>query len=198
MDASAPGVQRTPLESWDQTRKMARVVLEGVRATPVGDSATTRAAVERMLDHTAIATAADCVGGISRTLDLSVQYAKAREQFGRPIGSFQAIKHKCASVLLDLESARSAVLYATWAASVLHADVARVAPMAKAFCADAYVRAATECIQIHGAMGFTGSIRLDLYLKRAQNDQVFLGGSDHHRQRLADQLGIGAQPGAVR
>jgi alkylation response protein AidB-like acyl-CoA dehydrogenase len=190
VEADAPGLDRQPLETWDQTRKQARLTFDGVLATRIGTAESAEPAVNRMLDHTAIAVAAECVGGAARVLDMSVEYAKVREQFGRPIGSFQAIKHKCASMLVDLEAARSAALYATWAASVEHEDVPRVASLAKAFCADAYLTAALENIQIHGGIGFTWEHPAHLYLKRAKNDQTFLGGSDLHRQLLADRLGI--------
>lgn len=121
---------------------------------------------------------------------MSVEYAKVREQFGRPIGSFQAIKHKCGTMLVELEASRSAVLYATWAASVDNDDVPRVACVAKAYCADAHLAAAGENVQIHGGIGFTWEHPTHLYLKRVKSDQTYLGGSDLHRQFLADRLGI--------
>jgi alkylation response protein AidB-like acyl-CoA dehydrogenase len=187
--ATAPGVTCEPLASMDFTRKIARLTFESVAAQRIGATDATPA-VERMLDRIAIALAADSVGGLARVLDMAVQYATVREQFGRPIGSFQAIKHKCASMLVDLEAARSAVLYSTWAASVDHEDTPRVAPLAKAFCTDAYVAGAGENIQIHGGIGFTWDYPAHLYLKRAKNNQTFLGGSDLHRQLLADRIGI--------
>ena len=121
---------------------------------------------------------------------MSVEYAKIREQFGRPIGSFQAIKHKCASMLVALESSRSAVYYALWAVSAGDPDERTVAPLAKAYCVDTYLRAAGENIQIHGGIGFTWEHPAHLYLKRAKSSQVLLGDSDFYRQQLADRIGI--------
>jgi alkylation response protein AidB-like acyl-CoA dehydrogenase len=123
-------------------------------------------------------------------LEMSVEYAKIREQFGRPIGSFQAIKHKCASMLVDLESSRSAVYYALWAVSAGDPDEQTVAPLAKAYCVDTYLHAAGENIQIHGGIGFTWEHPAHLYLKRAKSSQVLLGDSDFYRQQLADRIGI--------
>lgn len=198
IDSSATGVNRDRLGAWDESRDLTRVVFDHALAVRLGDATVTREAVERMLDHTAIALAVDSVGGISRTLDMAVEYSKTREQFGRPIGSFQAIKHSCASVLVDLESARSASLYATWAASQLHPDVPRVASLAKAFCADAYVNAAAENIQIHGGIGFTWEHSAHRYLKRAKSNQTLLGSSSEHRQRLAAHLGMPGETGGSR
>jgi alkylation response protein AidB-like acyl-CoA dehydrogenase len=121
---------------------------------------------------------------------MAVEYAKVREQFGRPIGSFQAIKHKCASMLVELESSRSAVYYALWAVSAGDLDVPKLASLTKAFCADTYLNACGENVQIHGGIGFTWEHPAHLYLKRAKNSQLFMGSSDFHRQRLADLIGI--------
>ncbi|MEV5559283.1 acyl-CoA dehydrogenase family protein [Nonomuraea wenchangensis] len=184
------GVSRTPLDCMDQTRKQARVVFDGARARRLGTAAGAERAVTAMLQHTAIAVAAEALGGTAKVLDMAVEYAKTREQFGRPIGSFQAIKHKCATMLVELESSRSAVMYALWAVSAGHEDVPMVASLAKSFCVDAYLSAASENIQIHGGIGFTWEHPAHLYLKRAKNLQSFLGSSDQHRQLLADHLGV--------
>ncbi|MCX0272781.1 acyl-CoA/acyl-ACP dehydrogenase [Nocardia zapadnayensis] len=189
VDAAAPGLERTPLPTMDQTRKLARLTFADTPAERLV-SADAEGAVARMLDLTSIALAADSLGGTGRVLDMAVEYAKVREQFGRPIGSFQAIKHMCASMLVELESSRSAVYYALWAAATGHADVPVVAPMVKAHCVDAYLQAAGDNIQIHGGIGFTWEHPAHLYLKRAKSSQALLGGSDFHRQLLADRLGI--------
>ena len=186
----ASGVQRTPLATMDQTRKLARIVLDGAPARRLGTTSGAERAIEQMLDLTRIALAADALGGTGRVLDMSVAYAKTREQFGRAIGSFQAIKHKCASMLVDLESSRAAVLYALWAAATEQADRPVVAPLVKAHCVDIYLAAAGENIQIHGGIGFTWEHPAHLYLKRAKSSQALLGGSDFHRQLLADRIGI--------
>ena len=184
------GLAREPLPTMDQTRKQARVTFDGTPARLLGTVAGAEAALATMLDRAAIALAADALGGTGKVLDMSVEYAKIREQFGRPIGSFQAIKHKCASMLVALESSRSAVYYALWAVSAGDPDERTVAPLAKAYCVDTYLRAAGENIQIHGGIGFTWEHPAHLYLKRAKSSQVLLGDSDFHRQQLADRIGI--------
>jgi alkylation response protein AidB-like acyl-CoA dehydrogenase len=189
VEAAASGLERTPLPTMDQTRKLACLTFADTPAERLA-SADAEGAVARMLDLTSIALAADSLGGTGRVLDMAVEYAKVREQFGRPIGSFQAIKHMCASMLVELESSRSAVYYALWAAATEHADVPVVAPMVKAHCVDAYLQAAGDNIQIHGGIGFTWEHPAHLYLKRAKSSQALLGGSDFHRQLLADRLGI--------
>ncbi|MEU7818727.1 acyl-CoA dehydrogenase family protein [Pseudonocardia sp. NPDC049154] len=189
VEAGADGFERTPLATMDQTRKLARLTFADTPAVRVGSGDATPA-VERMLDRTRVALAADALGGSGRVLDMSVQYAKVREQFGRPIGSFQAIKHMCATMLVDLESSRSAVYYALWATATDQEDVPVVAPMVKAHCVDAYLAAAGDNVQIHGGIGFTWEHPAHLYLKRAKSSQALLGGSDEHRQLVADRLGI--------
>jgi alkylation response protein AidB-like acyl-CoA dehydrogenase len=190
VDADANGLTRTALETMDQTRKQARLEFAATPARLVGSLDEGEAAIGVMLDHSMVALAAESLGGTSKVLDMAVEYAKVREQFGRPIGSFQAIKHKCASMLVDLESSRSAVYYALWAVSVNDDEVPKVASLAKAFCVDAYLAACGENIQIHGGIGFTWEHPAHLYLKRAKNAQAFLGSSDLHRQRLATLIGI--------
>jgi alkylation response protein AidB-like acyl-CoA dehydrogenase len=186
----AGGLAREPLPTMDQTRKQARVTFGGTPARLLGTVAGAEAAIATMLDRSAIALAADALGGTGKVLEMSVEYAKIREQFGRPIGSFQAIKHKCASMLVDLESSRSAVYYALWAVSAGEPDERTVAPLVKAYCVDTYLHAAGENIQIHGGIGFTWEHPAHLYLKRAKSSQVLLGDSDFHRQQLADRIGI--------
>jgi alkylation response protein AidB-like acyl-CoA dehydrogenase len=189
VESAAEGLGRTPLPTMDQTRKLARLTFAGTPAVRLGGG-DPAAAVERMLDLTRVALAADALGGSGRVLDQSVEYAKVREQFGRPIGSFQAIKHMCATMLVDLESSRSAVYYALWAAATDHEDVPVVAPMVKAHCVDAYLQAAGDNVQIHGGIGFTWEHPAHLYLKRAKSSQALLGGSDHHRRLVAERVGI--------
>ncbi|MFI5427213.1 acyl-CoA dehydrogenase family protein [Aeromicrobium sp. UC242_57] len=179
----ADGFASEALATMDQTRKQARLTFDATPARLIGSVAAAPAAVATMLDRTAIALAAESLGGSAKVLDMAVDYAKVREQFGRPIGSFQAIKHKCASMLVDVESSRSAVYYALWAASVGHEDTPQVASLVKAFCADAYLSACGENIQIHGGIGFTWEHPAHLYLKRAKNVQLYAGSSDFHRQQ---------------
>ncbi|MFI5953150.1 acyl-CoA dehydrogenase family protein [Cryptosporangium sp. NPDC051539] len=190
VDGNAPGLTSEPLHTLDQTRRLARLTFDDAPARLLARPEPTAAAVETMLDRTAVALAADALGGTGQVLDMAVDYAKVREQFGRPIGSFQAIKHKCASMLVELESSRAAAYYALWATAVGHDEASIVAPLVKAHCIDAYLFAAGENIQIHGGIGFTWEHPAHLYLKRAKSSQALLGSSDHHRQVLADRINL--------
>ena len=147
-----------------------------------------------MLDHTldvaAIALAAEQLGGAQRALDMAVAYAKVRQQFGRPIGSFQAIKHRCADLLLEVESLRSAVGYAAAAVAAGSTEVRVLAPLLKAYASEVYSHVAGENIQIHGGIGFTWEHDAHLYLKRAKASELFLGDASYHRERLATRIGL--------
>ena len=143
-----------------------------------------------MLDLAAVALAAEQVGGAQEVLEMAVQYAKDRVQFGRPIGSFQAIKHKCADMLLEVESAKSAAYYAGWCAAELNDELPSVASLAKAYCSEAYFHAAAENIQIHGGIGFTWEHPAHLYFKRAKSSELLFGDPTYHRELLAQRIGI--------
>ena len=132
----------------------------------------------------------EMVGGAQKVLDMSVEYAKVRVQFGRPIGSFQAIKHKCADMLLEVESGKSAAYYAAWAAAEDNEELPVAASLAKAYCSDAYFHAAAENIQIHGGIGFTWEHDAHLYFKRAKSSEILLGDATYHRELLAQRIGI--------
>ncbi len=129
-------------------------------------------------------------GGAQACLDMAVEYAKTRLQFGRPIGSFQAIKHKCADMLVQVESAKSAAYYAGWAAAEDNDELPVVAPLAKSFCSEAYFHCAAENIQVHGGIGFTWEHDAHLYFKRAKSTELILGDPTYHRALLADRLGL--------
>ncbi len=144
----------------------------------------------RVLDLASVALAAEAVGGAERCLEMSVEYAKTRVQFGRPIGSFQAIKHKCADMLLEVESAKSASAYAGWAAQEDPDELALVAPLAKSYCTEAFFHCAAENIQIHGGIGFTWEHDAHLYFKRAKSSELLFGDPVHHREILAGRLGL--------
>jgi alkylation response protein AidB-like acyl-CoA dehydrogenase len=190
VDRGAPGLAAELSSTMDKTRKLARLTFAGTPARLVGADGQAGGAVARMLDLTAIALAAEQVGGAQRVLEIAVGYAKIREQFGRPIGSFQAIKHKCANMLLEIEAAKSAAYYAGWAAAEDDAEVPVLASVAKAYCSEAYVHAAAENIQIHGGIGFTWEHPAHLYFKRAKSSELFLGTPDYHRERLLQGIGI--------
>jgi alkylation response protein AidB-like acyl-CoA dehydrogenase len=186
----ASGLTRTPLATMDQTRKQARLEFSGTPAKLLGTEGEGWPVLSRVLDLAAVALAAEQVGGAQKCLDMSVDYAKVRVQFGRPIGSFQAIKHKCADMLLEVESAKSAAYYAGWAAAELNDELPTVASLAKAYCSDAYFHAAAENIQIHGGIGFTWEHDAHLYFKRAKSSQLLLGDPTYHRELLAQRIGI--------
>ena len=186
----APGLTRTSLSTMDQTRKQAKLDFAGTPAKLIGTDGGGWAVLSQMLDLAAVALAAEQVGGAQMCLDMAVEYAKVRVQFGRPIGSFQAIKHKCADMLLEVESAKSAAYYAGWCAAELNDELASTASLAKAYCSEAYFHAAAENIQIHGGIGFTWEHPAHLYFKRAKSSELLFGDPTYHREQLAQRIGI--------
>jgi alkylation response protein AidB-like acyl-CoA dehydrogenase len=190
LPGDAPGLTRTPLTVLDRTRKQARLELDGAEATLIGSEGDGWRVVSGVLDLAAVALAAEQVGGAQRCLDTAVGHAKARVQFGRPIGSFQAIKHKCADMLLEVESARSAAYHAAWCASERADELPAVASLTKATCSDAYCHVAAENIQIHGGIGFTWEHPAHLYFKRAKSSDLLFGDASYHREQLARRIGI--------
>ncbi|MBI2711010.1 MAG: acyl-CoA/acyl-ACP dehydrogenase [Actinobacteria bacterium] len=190
VDADADGLTRTALPTMDQTRKQAKLDFAGTPARLLGTEGQGWAVLSRVLDLAAVALAAEQVGGAQLVLDMAVQYAKDRVQFGRPIGSFQAIKHKCADMLLEVESAKSAAYYAAWCASELNDELPSVACLAKAYCSEAYFHAAAENIQIHGGIGFTWEHPAHLYFKRAKSSELMFGDPTYHREMLAQRIGL--------
>ena len=186
----APGLTRAALPTMDQTRKQAKLEFSGVKAEPLGEEGAGWAALSKTLDQVAVCLAAEQVGGAQKCLDMSVEYAKVRIQFGRPIGSFQAIKHKCADMLLEVESSKSAAYYAGWAAAEDNDELPVVASLAKSYCSEAYFHAAAENIQIHGGIGFTWEHDAHLYFKRAKSSEILFGDPTYHRELLAQRIGI--------
>lgn len=185
VDGKAPGLSRTPLATVDRTRRQARLDLSATPARPL-----TGVSPAGALDLCAVALAAEQVGGARRCLDAAVDHARRRVQFGRPIGSFQAVKHLCAEMLLELESARSAALYAAHAASRHSAELPEAAAVAKACCSEAYVRVATDSLHVHGGLGFTWDDDAHLYFKRARSSAQLFGDARYHRELLAHRIGI--------
>jgi alkylation response protein AidB-like acyl-CoA dehydrogenase len=190
VDGEASGLTRTALATMDQTRKQAKLEFEGVAGLLIGEDGDACPVLQKTLDLAAVALAAEQVGGAQRVLEMSVEYAKTRIQFGRPIGSFQAIKHKCADMLLEVESAKSAAYYAGWAAAEDNDELPVTACLAKAYCSEAYFHAAAENIQIHGGIGFTWEHDAHLYFKRAKSSELILGDPAYHRELLAQRIGI--------
>ena len=188
VEGQASGLNRRQLATIDTTRRQAeltftRTPARRLDADPTSTSTSIAAALRGTLDRATIALACEMVGGARALLNSSVEYAKLRMQFGRPIGSFQAIKHKCAEMLLEVELAASAARYAAAAIDEQDREVPALASMAKAMASDAYMRAATESIQIHGGIGFTWDQDTHLWFKRAKSSEVMLGDASHHRER---------------
>ena len=188
VDGSAGGLTRTSLATLDQTRKLARCEFSSVAGRLIGSPGD--APLAKVLDVAAIALAAEQLGGAQRALDMAVGYAKIRHQFGRPIGSFQAIKHRCADLLTEVESLRSAVVYAAAAVAEDSPEVPMLASLVKALASDTYFHVAAENIQIHGGIGFTWEHDAHLYFKRAKSSELFLGDGSYHRERLAARIGV--------
>lgn len=187
------GLVVKPTDCLDLTRKLADVELADTPATLLGDAGAAAPALARALDAGAIAIAAESVGAAARCLEASVAYAKSRIQFARPIGAFQAIKHKAAEVMLELESARSAAYWSWWVAAqpnVAARDLTEAASVAKTSCNEALSRAAAENVQIHGGVGFTWEFDCHLFYRRAKVAELLFGDPTWHRARLAAQLGF--------
>jgi alkylation response protein AidB-like acyl-CoA dehydrogenase len=188
------GVARTALPTLDQTRRQAEIVLTQARvpaAALIGDDEGGGWPIlSRALDLGAVALAAEQAGGARRILELTVDYLKERVQFGRPIGSFQAIKHRCADMMVQVESAANAARYAAEAADAGDPEFPLLASMAKAYCSDAFYACAAESIQLHGGVGFTWEYDPHLYFKRARASAQLLGDSRTHRERIAAGIGL--------
>lgn len=190
LNSDAAGLTREALSTMDQTRKQAKLTFADTPATLIGTDGGGWDVLSTVLDLTAVALAAEQVGGAQLVLEMAVQYAKDRVQFGRPIGSFQAIKHKCADMLLEVESAKSAAYYAAWCAAEMNDELPSVASLAKAYCSEAYFHASAENIQIHGGIGFTWEHPAHLYFKRAKSSELLFGDPTYHRELLAQRIGI--------
>jgi alkylation response protein AidB-like acyl-CoA dehydrogenase len=185
VDADAEGSTRTPLETLDMTRKQAKVVLADTPATLLGERGVGSAALARTLQQACVALASEMVGGAQWCLDTATEHANTRVQFGRPIGSFQAIKHKCAEMLIEVEMAKSAAYYSAWAASEHDSELAVASSLAKAYCSEAFFDVAGKTIQVLGGIGFTWEHDAHLYFRRAKSSEIYLGDGDYHRDVLA-------------
>ena len=189
LPGNAEGLERQPLQALDPTRKLAHLTFRGVRAEPLGEPEGAAAPLGRVLVEAAVALANEMVGGAQRMLDSAVDYAKLRMQFGRQIGSFQAVKHKCADMLLEVELAKSAAYRAAAAVADGEAEAPALASLAKAAASDAYLAAAANCIQIHGGVGFTWENDTHLWFKRAKASEAFLGDAAYHRELMMRHMG---------
>ena len=192
VDPSAAGLTLAPVQGMDFGTRWTHVTLDGVRATEtLGAPGAAAPVLEALLRRGAIGAAAEMLGAARRCLDMAVEYAKVREQFGQPIGSFQAIRHKCADMLLEVENSYSAVYYAAWASDAGAEDADVAASIAKAYVGDAARKVCSEAIQVHGGIGFTWEYDLHLYFKRAKALETMYGDADHHRELITRQIAGG-------
>lgn len=185
--AEAPGLERRPLKALDPTRKLARLEFRAVEAEllgELGELGGAAAPFAKTLTEAAIALASEMVGGAERLRESALDYASLRMQFGRPIASFQSMKHKQADMLVDVELAKSAAYYAAAAAAEDDAELPALASLAKACASDAYMQTAIHTIQIHGGIGFTWDNDTHLWFKRAKSSEVFLGDPTWHREQM--------------
>jgi alkylation response protein AidB-like acyl-CoA dehydrogenase len=188
VERAAKGVGVRVLKTMDQTRKLCEVTFDGAsvgRDAVLGEVGAGWTLLDRLVDRAKVAVCAEMCGGAQKVLDMSVAYAKVREQFGKPIGSFQAIQHKCANMMVQVESAKSATYYAAWAVANDVPEAHLAACMAKAYTSDAYRFVSAEGIQIHGGIGFTWEHDMHLYFKRAKGSEVTFGDATHNRELVA-------------
>ena len=186
VDARSEGVKRTPLAGIDRTRKVAHMEFDNASARLIATDGGASDFLTRASDLGIVSLAAEQIGAAQRCLDMAVDYAKSRIQFGRPIGSFQAVKHRCADMLVRVEGARSAASHAATIADSADADdLATAASVAKMVCSEALLQAALDNMRIHGGIGFTWEHDAHLYVRRAKATQLIYGSPDYHAERLA-------------
>jgi alkylation response protein AidB-like acyl-CoA dehydrogenase len=188
VEPGADGVDVRPVRTLDLSRPQAVVTFAGAPAQRLTTGGTGERVLARALDVALVALAAEQLGGAQACLDLTVAYVRERSQFGRAVGSFQAVKHTCADLLMRVETARSAVARAV-RPDLAEAELAEAAAVAAVWCAEAFAVVAAECMQLHGGMGFTWEHDAHLYFRRARADAALLGGPAHHKERLAALLG---------
>jgi alkylation response protein AidB-like acyl-CoA dehydrogenase len=184
VNAKAPGLKISPMTAMDLTRKLYVVAFNN---TPT-EEISARTDLARAFDVATAALCAELVGGMQRTLDITVEYAKTRKQFGKPIGTFQAVQHQCADMYLETESSRSAVYYAGWALEENSPDASTAVSIAKMYASDAARTVGNRGIQIHGGMGFTWENDVHLYYRRAKGSETAFGDSTFHRERIASAV----------
>ncbi len=186
--AAAPGVGITQLKSVDTTRRVTRVTLDGVRVEGdrlLGAPGAGWPVVRRTLDRAIVGLVIEMVGTAQRALDMAVAYAKERIQFGKPIGGFQAIKHKCVDMMVEVENARSLAYYAAWTVDETRAESRQAVPMAKAYASDMCKNVCSQAIQVHGGIGFTWEHDIHLFYRRALASEAAFGASPVHREIVA-------------
>ncbi len=187
---NAAGLERARLEAVDATRKLARLTFSGVEAELLGTEGGAAGSLQATLDIAAICLANEMVGGAERLRESAIDFASMRYQFGRPIASFQTLKHKAADMLLEVELAKSAAYYAAAAADEADPELPALASLAKASASEAYMQTAIHTVQIHGGIGFTWDNDTHLWFKRAKSSEVFLGTAAYHRERLMQMWNV--------
>jgi alkylation response protein AidB-like acyl-CoA dehydrogenase len=188
-----PGLSVTLLPTMDQTRKLCEVGLKDVAVGPealMGQPGSGWAPLARVIDRATVALCAEMCGGAQKVLDMTVEYAKIRQTFGRPIGSYQGVKHKAADMLVDVENSKSITYYAAWAMDEGVPEGPLAVSMAKAYVSDAYRRVSGAGIQLHGGIGFTWEHDLHLYFKRAKGSEFTFGDATWHRERVAQLVNL--------
>jgi alkylation response protein AidB-like acyl-CoA dehydrogenase len=188
VERGADGVAVTPETSIDTTRRLSTVRFEGVRVAAADSMPAEAADYYPVFHRLCVALAAESTGIAQRTMEMAVSYAKDRKQFDRPIGSYQAVSHRCAQMLLETENARSAVYGAAWAADAEPESLPLAASMAKAYASDAGWRVPDASIQVHGGIGFTWEHDLHFFLKRGRANAALFGDAKWHRERVADAV----------
>jgi alkylation response protein AidB-like acyl-CoA dehydrogenase len=191
VDMGAPGLKLSPLVPIDLSARWSSLRMESVPVTPnqvLGELGEAGPLMEALLRWGAVAAAAEMLGAARRCLEMSVEYAKVREQFGQPIGAFQAIRHACAEMLMEVENAHAATYYAAWALAARAEDHEVAASVAKAYVGDASRKVCGSAIQVHGGIGFTWEYDLHLYFKRAKGLEPLYGDADHHRELITRRL----------
>jgi alkylation response protein AidB-like acyl-CoA dehydrogenase len=192
VDAGAAGVTVVPEPSIDPTRRLSSVRFEGVRVDAADTLPAEGAEYFAVFSRLCVALAAESTGIAQRTMEMSVEYAKDRKQFDRPIGAYQAVSHRCAQMLLETENSRSAVYGAAWAADANPEGLPLAASIAKAYASDAGWRVPDASIQVHGGIGFTWEHDLHFFLKRGKQNAAMFGDAKWHRERVADLVLAGA------
>ncbi len=189
----AKGLEVKLLPTMDQTRKLCEVTLTGVTLGPealLGAPGLGWTPLARVLDRACVALCAEMCGGAQRVLDMTVEYAKIRQAFGKPIGSYQGVKHKAADMLVEVENSKSITYYAAWAMDEGASEGPLAVSMAKAYVSDAYRRVSAAGIQLHGGIGFTWEHDLHLYFKRAKGSEFTFGDATYHRERVAQLVNL--------
>ncbi|MEW6296257.1 MAG: acyl-CoA dehydrogenase family protein [Thermodesulfobacteriota bacterium] len=193
VDAKAPGVTVTQLKTVDMTRRQCHVAFQevGVPGSQViGEVGRGWPILRRVLDVAMTGLCAEMVGTGQKALDMAVAYAKERVQFGKPIGSFQAVKHKCVDMMVQVENARSLTYYAAWAVDENVPEARQAVPMAKAYCSDMCKTVTSEAIQVHGGIGFTWEHDMHLFYRRALASEAAFGSAPVHREVVAQTLNL--------